>query len=805
MLVVLQCTALALLLVSSGSYGQLCNEDRTTCSCPALLEVCYFEFSVQRLITFTRYLKDTPVGSVGKSYYINDMGDLVHIPLPPDKSGCTDTDCTEANTADGVTYRTFIGINGRLPGPTLVVYEGQILVVDVINTLVTEPVTIHWHGLAQFNTPWMDGAEIITQCPIAPGTSFRYIFLASQTGSFWYHSHSGFQRSDGLAGGLIIKDRSHVYPLEFIDNPEEHTLTLLDWQRQTGTDLYWKELPKLRRFSSEDEPFDSVPTRVGAGGFIRQPTTAADGSAVGIIPFWSVLINGLGKHPELDFKNSILKVFTVQYNETYRFRLIGMMGVYALRFSVDGHGLTVIATDGNYIEPVVADYVILHSGERYDVLIRANRTEQNDFWIRAETVEVNFDSDKLPPYEAPYGHEGLAILHYDRGSDIPKGPAYANITNITKTCTEDEKCIAVNCPFRSYAPEYNITCRNVDTLRLQFPSPSDLLPSETPDIEHVLNFAFEGPNGLSSINARAFLLPVTSPQIFPEKVDQSTLCKSEDTCMDGCMCTNILDVPYNKSVRLIFSSGGNAPDRRRFTHPIHLHGHEFQVVAVGYGTYNETTGGVTLPTKTIMCADGSSNETCINPSWENIGPALPRVDEYTLTKDTIMLPALGYVVIEFRSTNPGWWFLHCHMWPHVAEGMAVVVNEAVERSPPPPKGICDHGNFTWTVEEFKEALNFTYTPSPTSTQTPTSEPTSTPEPGTCPPTTAPISSDCEMLKDAFAGLATVLLVFMLLGIALHVAVLVVLARQRGWGGKGYGGEVTQKETTPKNVSSKLHC
>ena len=217
-----------------------------------------------------------------------------------------------------------------------------------------------------------------------------------------------------------------------------------------------------------------------------------------------------------------------------------------------------------------------------------------------------------------------------------------------------------------------------------------------------MNFAFEGPNGLSSINARSFLLP---PQIFPEKVDQSTLCKSEDTCMDGCTCTNILDVPYNKSVRLIFSSGGNAPDRRRFTHPIHLHGHEFQVVAVGYGTYNETTGGVTLPTKTIMCADGSSNETCINPSWENIGPALPRVDEYTLTKDTIMLPALGYVVIEFRSTNPGWWFLHCHMWPHVAEGMAVVINEAVERSPPPPKGICDHGNFTWTVEEFQFYLH----------------------------------------------------------------------------------------------------
>ena len=822
----LQITATAMLVLISGCSSQtayeFCSEqDVDSYSCPESCDVCYFKFTVQRLITFTRYAGGDL--GLGKSYYIDDTGKLVHLPLGPDRTGCNDTNCTQANTADGVTYRTFIGINTMLPGPTLVVYQNQTMVVDVINTLVTEPVTIHWHGLEQFNTPWMDGAEIITQCPIAPGTSFRYIFKASQAGSFWYHSHSGFQRADGLAGGLIIRDRSDSpdkYPIDFVDIPESHTLTLLDWQREIGTDLFWKGLSKLRRFSPQGDPYDSVPLGVATGpdDFVNITTPTVDASGVGIIPFWSVLINGLGKYPELSFNNSRVSVFSVEPNNTYRFRLIGMMGVYALRVCIDGHKLTVIATDGNYIEPVEADYVILHSGERYDILVNATQTEQDDFWIRAQTLEVaNFDKSKLPPYAAPYGHEGLAILHYNRdNTPIPYGPEYANITNITKDCTEDEKCIAVNCPFQDYHPVYNITCRNVGTLRLQFPSPLDLLPSDTPDIEQVLNFAFEFGPRLSSVNARSFLLPVISPHIFPSKIDPSSVCKSEDQCKEGCLCTHILDIPYNKTVRLIFSSAGHngSPNRRMFTHPIHLHGHEFQVVAVGYGTYNETNGEVLSSSEDIVCADGSTMNVCINPSWSSIAPELPKVDQYTLTKDTIMVPALGYVVIEFRSTNPGWWFLHCHMWPHVAEGMAVVINEAEDRSPPPPKGICDPGNFTWTLEDFNKAIDFTYTPTPTMTLTttsptssPTTSPTSMEESTTDSPATAGLSTgdenECEMLRDAFVGVAVVLIIFVVLGIALHVVVIFLLVHKK-WQGFFKNGESsakeTLKETTVVNVS-----
>jgi hypothetical protein len=442
----------------------------------------------------------------------------------------------------------------------------------------------------------------------------------------------------------------------------------------------------------------------------------------------------------------------------------------------------VIATDGNYIQPVETDYVILHSGERYDVLVTANQTGQSDFWIRAETLEVNTSSDL--PYKPLPGHEGLAVLHYNKSAPIPVGPEYANIPEVPKNCSEANECTAVNCPFMMYQSSYHIKCINVHELKLKFPFPPYLLPSAEPDIEYVLNFAFEGSRTISSINARAFLLPIISPQIFPDKIDAASVCDPSDTCEDGCLCTNILNIAYNKTVRLVLSSGGlvnkkNMTQRRKFARPIHLHGHDFQVVAVGYGTYNKANGHVIQPTENIICARDSTANVCINPSWSDIAPSLPPVNEYTIAKDTVILPALGYVVIDFRSTNPGWWFLHCHMWPHVAEGMALVINEAQERSPPPPKGICDRGNFTWTVEEFNEALNYMYTPpSPMPSTSTTIAPTTMPTQSTG-STAAPSRADeeCDMLKDAFAGVATVLILFLIVSVILQSVVIVILTRK----------------------------
>ena len=774
----LQWFAVCLLFVGALSQtpNQYCNDDMTACSCPEEVQVCSFELVVEQLLTFTRYIRNAPFATGGKAFFINDIGELVHIPVPPDRTGCNATNCTQANTADSRTYRSFIGINGRLPGPTLIVYEGQTLVINVVNMLQNEVTTIHWHGLLQFNTPWMDGAGTTTQCPIEPGTSFRYIFKADQAGTFWYHSHSGLQRGDGMVGALIIRDRSDAekYPIDHVDLPEEHTITLQDWQREDAATLFLKALSRLRRFPDSNKLVDTVPLREE----FEFTERGVDGAGQSVIEFWSALFNGIGRHPDVDFKNSMVKVFSVNPGKTYRFRIVGSMSIYAFRFSIDGHRLTVIATDGNYIEPIETDYVLLHSGERYDVLVTANQTTQSDFWMRVETLEVEIPfriGSALPPYPPIPGHEGRAILHYN-GSPVPVGPDYANITEIPKTCTVESPCKAVNCFFQDYHPSYNITCVNVDKFKLHFPTPPDEMPSVFYDEQYIFNFAFENRQRVATINSRTFISPKTPPLIDPESLDESSVCDLDDDCKDGCFCTHKIDIPFNKTIRFVFSTFGMSRINRRFSHPIHFHGHHFHVVGVGYGTYNETTGDVIQPTEDLECAPGSNRRTCIKPTWKNGSEPQFTIDEYTIRKDTVMLPALGYVVVHFKSTNPGWWLLHCHILLHQAEGMVLVINEAQDRQPPPPAGMCARGNFTWTVEDFNKALEFVYIP-PT-----LDEPTND-------------DDDDGLSADAKGGIAVGVVVFLAICIGAVLVVAILLVAKEVW-------ETKKRQNVEKKIDGK---
>ena len=70
-------------------------------------------------------------------------------------------------------------VNNSIPGPTITVYENQHVIVHLKNELLTQSTSIHWHGLHQVGTPWMDGTEYVAQCPIGPGQTFTYKFSVS--------------------------------------------------------------------------------------------------------------------------------------------------------------------------------------------------------------------------------------------------------------------------------------------------------------------------------------------------------------------------------------------------------------------------------------------------------------------------------------------------------------------------------------------------------------------------------------------------------------------------------------------------
>jgi FtsP/CotA-like multicopper oxidase with cupredoxin domain len=97
-------------------------------------------------------------------------------------------------------------INGQFPGPMIEANWGDWIQVTVRNNITgpEDGTSVHWHGMLQKETPWMDGVPSISQCPIAPGSSFEYRFRADIYGTSWYHSHYSAQYLDGAFGPLII-------------------------------------------------------------------------------------------------------------------------------------------------------------------------------------------------------------------------------------------------------------------------------------------------------------------------------------------------------------------------------------------------------------------------------------------------------------------------------------------------------------------------------------------------------------------------------------------------------------------------
>ena len=711
-----------------------CEHGKPSCECVEDVDVCIFNLEIDEIRTFTSYQKlsvhePTGVamrGTQGVIYYFNEDG--TPLPLQDDRecSTLTNINCTNPQFVDGKTYRLAIAVNGQIPGPTLIVHEGQEVEIHVHNNLTSEGISIHWHGMHQRGSPWMDGVGQVTQCPIGPQSSFSYRYIATPSGTFWYHSHSGAQRTDGFYGALIVKETSirmtkiqaqlrirGVIDSGFQDLPDQHTLSFLDWQQEASLDLFTQIQGAVGFYPGKEH--GEVPTPEDD---IYNRTVSFEGAAVGPIPYFSGLINGKGRHTNVPYIQTRLSIFTVEAGNTYRFRLVGAQGLYAYRFSIDGHKMTVVGTDGYWLEPEEdVDYIIIHTGERYDFLLNAANTEElSDYWMRAETLEID-TSGTWPPYQS-LGHVAEAILHYKQPQDsddpdvnVPS-TQYQAIKERSPAieCNRTHPCKAVNCPFLDFHRLYHITCVNVQDLHLLEPTPPDELPEaipkgpeDCPNCTHFINFSFEGDSDTSSVNGRNFIFPSFPPQTQHFKFERKdTICDLMADCnpfTTACTCVHVIDIPRNETVQMVFSAIGV----RDNAHPIHLHGHTFHVVGVGYPEYNSTTGFIGNHTSDIYCDDvncgneGCNPKRCTRPSWaESFEPDFS-IDSKTVRKDTVMVPAGGYVVINFISDNPGWWFLHCHIEIHQLQGMAMIVNEISDEPLDPPRGMNKCGDFEMIV------------------------------------------------------------------------------------------------------------
>ena len=541
------------------------------------------------------------------------------------------------------------------------------------------------------------------QRPILPFHKFTYNFLASPSGTHWYHAHSGAQRTDGLYGALIIHDDlpedSSRGEDKITDDPHNQTLILMDWQKDASIELFQTIGTSLRY---RKEPDSSQPDYQ-----LYNTTRGPDNTEIGPIPFWSGIINDKGRHysnspmakPNILSPNcKNLNCFNVKQGNIYRFRIIGAQALYPFRFSIEGHRFTVVATDGYLIKPIEnVNYLIINTGERYDILVNTEDKEKKNYWIFAETLEDVGNSRNEEFYSPISLHRAEAILHYI--GDVPT----TNIPDVPATWpsySTASKCQAVNCPFSNYK-DGAINCFNANDFESYFDISSDIRSFNNTAETIFFNFGFDGENSTagSSVDGVNFRFPT-----YPPLTEYTDFQNSKDTCPKRgcdhftnahCACTQVIDIgdrPRNSIVEMVITNidiNSSNPDGT--AHPVHLHGHYFHVVHIGYPELDSDNQFMNANENISCIRNGSNNDTCqrfINVEGEggewtqeilwtnaNIPKELDNINKQFVGKDTVIVPFGGYTVIRFVVDNPGWWFLHCHIEIHQLEGMAIVIKE----------------------------------------------------------------------------------------------------------------------------------
>ncbi|KAI0248016.1 laccase [Lactifluus subvellereus] len=425
----------------------------------------------------------------------------VHAAIGP----VTDLDIVSALISPDGFPRNATLAKGVFPGPLIKGVKGDDFSINVINSLSNASMdlvtSIHWHGIFQKTTNYVDGPAFVTQCPIVPAESFLYHFNAlEQTGTYWYHSHFKVQYCDGLRGALVIYDPNDPHASLYDVDDENTVITLADWYHYVST----KPLP----------------------GHV----------------FNSTLINGVGRYSDGP-SNVSLAVVTVVASLRYRLRLVSISCDPAYDFSIDGHDLTIIEVDGNNVQPLVVDSLRIFAGQRYSVVLNANKSIGN-YWIRA-----------LPNIEARRSYTNftnLAILRYFGASD--------------KNPSDDPTSVPT-----SVLPLNETDLHPLDVT----PVPGEPFRGGA-DININLDVTFDSTSFL--INGHTFEAP-TVPVLLQ-------ILSGAQSASDLVPAGSIYSLGPNKSVEITIPAL-NSATKAGGPHPVHLHGHAFHVVrSAGNSTYN---------------------------------------------------------------------------------------------------------------------------------------------------------------------------------------------------------------------------
>ncbi|KAL0342355.1 UNVERIFIED_CONTAM: Laccase-1 [Sesamum calycinum] len=498
------------------------------------------------------------------SYYQLLLVAVLILALPTSSSASSSSSTTkrfqfsvEWKTVTRLCYtKPVLTVNGKYPGPTIAVNEGDNVQVIVTNR-VARNTTIHWHGIRQLRTGWADGPAYVTQCPIGGGKTYTYNFtVVGQRGTLWWHAHFAWQRAS-VYGAFIIYPRM---PLPFSPPVHSHFPIIFGewWNRDV-------------------EVVEREMMLYGGGPNSSDAYT----------------INGLpGPLYPCSAKDTFIK--TVEAGKTL-LRIINAALNDELFFAVANHNLTVVEIDAVYTKPFTTSAIMITPGQTTNVLLTTDQVPDSTgmfamaarpyltsvfpfdnsttigFLKYKATTNTKLERNKppMPPYTLP---KNLPTME-----DNSFAEHFSN--NLRSLASKDYPC---NVPQK-------IDKRVVTTISLNL---QDCPVNQTCQ-------GYLGKRFYASMNNHSFVRPSLSileshyrnlkteiSSKFPEKppyVFNYTGVSPVAENMNTQFGTKVLEVPFGTRLEIVLQDTNFLNPEN---HPIHVHGHNFFIVGRGFGNFD---------------------------------------------------------------------------------------------------------------------------------------------------------------------------------------------------------------------------
>lgn len=568
--------------------------------------------------------------------------------------------------------RRAVAVNDSIPAPTLTFHEGDLARIFVTNGL-KEDSSIHWHGILLPNR--MDGVPFITFPPIKPGATFTYEFPIRQTGTYWYHSHSALQEQKGLYGALVFLPRSGA-----VEDDHDHAVVLSDWTDQSAHEvLRWlkrgSEWPAIQRGNSQSM---LGALRAGKlGDYWKRELLRMPPMDLSDVAYDRFLANGEPEHN-----------IAAKPNENVRVRIVDGSASTFFHLQFAGGPLTVVSADGQEVEPLKKDRLLISVAETYDVLVRVPgpgayelRATAHDgsgwtsIWIgdgkrhpAPDVPHANLYNamGKLKPITifalTPGGTMGMPNREVNAGKFDKPGPMGGTMTMEEMMGMEMKPEMKMDGMKMEGMPMHDGMKMEGMPMESQMemkgmPMDSGMdskMAEENPHFgkKHTWDFMPFGPD-VSSRQPLAMdgmgprpgppykeLRSVKKTALSPERpVREVRLTLEGDMeryvwSLNGktLYASDSIKIQKGETVRFVMIN------RSMMHHPMHLHGHFFRVMN-GQG-------------------------------------------DFSPLKHTVDVPPMQTTVIEFAAEELGDWFFHCHLLYHLNSGMARVVHyESFEPEP----------------------------------------------------------------------------------------------------------------------------